>query len=68
MPKEIKKVGGSYLVVLPKPELEFYGWSENTPIEIIVKSNEIVLRKIKGIRIDHTRIEEIKKIEKEMKK
>lgn len=44
MIKQIKKVGGSYLIVLPKNMVEFYDWN-NKVVSIDINSERILITK-----------------------
>lgn len=48
----IKKFGGSYYLILPKNQVEFFGWNNHVVYIERINSDEIVVRKFLNVKIE----------------
>ena len=64
MVKVIRKVGGSYYVILPKGQTEFFDWNESPVYIERFNSEELVIKKL-NVKISPSTWKQLKKLRNE---
>ena len=49
--KIIRRIGGSYFIILPKGKVEFFGWDNAVAVIDEFNENTITIHKLEGVTI-----------------